>query len=271
MRRATEYKVPSVVITFHPHPRIVLNKNPETLTLLNSLNERIRHIGSAGVDILCVAEFTEAFSRLSYSEYLLLLRNKLGLRHLVVGYDHHFGHNREGGPENVHALCRSLDIGFEEVPAVVVNGMEVSSTKIRHALLEGRVSEARAMLGYAYTLSGSVVRGDGLGRRLGFPTANIVPDDALKLIPAEGIYAVHVQGPHFQSPGMAYIGRRPTLSVNHRQIETHIFHFHDDLYGQTLMLQFLDFVRHDRKFETLEALAQALQHDAMTIKALLGS
>lgn len=270
-RRASEINALSVVITFHPHPRIVLKKNPESLTLLNTLDERIRLIETTHIDVLCVAEFSEAFSRLSYSEYLHLLRERTGLRHLVAGYDHHFGHNREGGPEKVQALCRELGIGFEEVPAVVVNGTQVSSTKIRQALTEGRVSEARAMLGYPYPLGGKVVRGDGLGRRLGFPTANIVPDDPLKLIPAEGIYAVQVSGQGFQSTGMAYIGRRPTLPNNQRQIEVHIFDFNKDLYEQSLTLHFLNFVRNDRKFSSLDELARALQHDALTVKALLGA
>lgn len=270
-KRSAEIQTPSVVITFHPHPRIVLRKNPESLTLLNTLEERIRLIGAEQVDILCVAEFSEAFSQLSYRDYLNLLREKAGVRHLVAGYDHHFGHNREGGPEKVQALCRELGIGFEEVPAIVVNGMQVSSTKIRQALSEGRVSEARAMLGYPYPLGGTVVRGDGLGRKLGFPTANILPHDPLKLIPAEGIYAVEVSGPNFRGAGMAYIGRRPTLSHNHRQIEVHIFNFNQDLYQQSLTLHFLDFVRHDRRFDSLDELAQALQHDALTVKSLLGA
>ncbi|MCX7650676.1 MAG: riboflavin biosynthesis protein RibF [Flavobacteriales bacterium] len=268
-QKAKENGWRSLAITFHPHPRLVLKKNPENLALLNTLEERVERLGKTGLDALCVVEFTEALGRLDYAEYMALLLAKTGLRHLVVGYDHHFGRDRGGDPERIRALSAQLGIGFEEVPAVQTEGFQISSTKIRQALDRGDVRLARTMLGYAYPLSGQVVQGDGLGRALGFPTANLQPLDPLKLVPAAGIYAVFVQGRDFSGAGMAYIGNRPTLPESGRRIEVHIFDFERTLYGEIMTLHFHEFVRQDVRFDSLESLAQALQADARTVRALL--
>lgn len=267
---ACEKALRSLVVTFHPHPRLVLQKNPETLTFLNTLEERVARIESAGVQALCIVEFTPAFSRLDPSEYLRLLQEKAGLTHLVVGYDHHFGRDRRGSPAEIRPLCKSWGLGFEEVPPVELAGIQISSTKIRRALWEGRVADANAMLGYTYSLEAVVVQGDGLGRRLGFPTANLRPLDPLKLVPAHGIYAAEIMLDERLMYGMAYVGERPTLDKSGRQVEVHIFDFNQSIYGKKLTLRFVDYLRSDSRFPSLDHLAQALQEDARTARRRLG-
>ncbi|MCS6981532.1 MAG: bifunctional riboflavin kinase/FAD synthetase [Flavobacteriales bacterium] len=269
-RIASERSLRSLVVTFHPHPRIVLQKNPETLTLLNSLKERMIRIGKSGVQALCIVEFTPSFSLLEPDEYLRLLKEKAGLQYLVVGYDHHFGRERRGSPAAIQPLCKDWGIGFEQVDPVEWNGVQISSTKIRQALREGRVADANTMLGYTYSLEAVVVKGDGLGRQLGFPTANLRPRDPLKLVPVHGIYAAEIVLDNRLYYGMAYVGERPTLEKSGRQVEVHIFDFNQSIYGKKLTLRFVDYLRADSRFPSLDHLAQALQEDARTARRRLG-
>jgi len=266
---AKEKNLRSVAITFNPHPRLVLNKDPHNLSLLNELEERLTLLRRSGVDVICLADFTKEFSHQTFQDYISFLYKKCGLRNLVVGYDHHLGHNREGGPEKVRELCLTLGIGYDTVGPILIHNIAVSSTKIRHALKQGSITIANEMLGYQYGFSAVVVPGDGLGRTLGFPTANLQPVDPLKVIPGEGIYAVSVIIHHREFPAMAYIGSRPTLSNSKRQIEVHIFDFNDNLYEQKLHVKFHQFIRSDTRFDSLNDLAQALQEDSRVIRQIL--
>jgi len=256
----------SVIITFHPHPRMVV-KSDSGIQLLNSFPEKIGRLQFSGVDHLVVIPFNEAFASQSASEYVknFLVAN-FHPHTIVIGYDHRFGKGREGDYKLLEKL--GLEFGYlvREIPEQVLNEITVSSTKIRKALLAGDIETANACLGYDYIISGEVIQGNQLGRTLGFPTANIEPTDPDKLIPGNGVYAVEVgifygNGLHAGLKGMLNIGNRPTIDGRNRVIEVNIFDFSGDLYGKTLIITFKKRLRDEEKFNGLEALKLQLEKD----------
>lgn len=252
----------TLLITFHPHPRLVLFPDDNDLVLLNTQPEKIELLASFGVDNLLIIPFTKEFSRLSSLDFVrTILVNKIKTKKLVIGYNHHFGRNREGSFEHLKEYGPVYGFEVEEIPAIDVDSIEISSTKIRKALMAGQVKKAASYLGHEYALSGTVVKGKQLGRTLGYPTANIEVNDKHKLIPANGIYAVLVKHEDITYKGMMSIGVNPTVGGTKRTIEVNIFDFDKDIYGQTLKIYFKDWLRNEEKFNGLDALVTQLIKD----------
>ena len=260
----------SVVVTFWPHPRMVLKPNDPPIPLLTTFEEKLELLKDVGIDHLVQIPFTQQFSQLSSEAFIRqVLVNKIGTRHLVIGYDHHFGRNREGSFEYLKEHAHEYGFAVEEISRQDVDHVGVSSTKIRQALEEGDVQTAYEYLGRPYRLTGLVVQGDQLGRDLGYPTANLNIESPHKLIPVDGIYAVHVWHRQHRYEGMLYIGHRPTIRGKTRNIEVNIFNFDQSIYNEELRVDLLEYIRGDRTFDTLEELAAQLGQDKQAALALL--
>ncbi|MHA6247688.1 bifunctional riboflavin kinase/FAD synthetase [Pontibacter sp. CAU 1760] len=260
--RARSSNGQSVVITYWPHPRLVLFPEDNDLKLLSTIEERIEQLRSFGIDYLLIIPFTKQFSRTSSRSFITdVLVRSIGTKVLVIGYDHRFGKNREGSFDNLKA--RSTQYGFEveEIPRQDVDEVGVSSTKIRRALEEGDVDTAHRYLGRLYTLTSRVVEGDKIGRTIGYPTANLALPESHKLVPANGVYAVWVKHDQQCWPGMMNIGTRPTVGGQQLRLEVHLLGFEGDLYGQTLTVEFVSMLRQEQKFEGLEDLKAQLALD----------
>ncbi len=247
----------SAVLTFWPHPRFVLGKN--NLQLLTTLEEKIELISDAGIDYFIKIPFTKEFSQYSSSRFIKeVLVDGIGTNKLVIGYDHRFGKNREGSFEYLVKHAESFGFTVEEIPAQDIDNIAVSSSKIRNALLEGQIDIGNEYLGRSYSITGQVVAGEKVGRSMGFPTANIEIKEEYKLIPADGIYAVQVIYGKQTFGGMLYIGPRPTLNGTNRSIEVNIFEFDQDIYHQTITIQFIAQIRQDARFDSIDALKDQL-------------
>lgn len=258
---AERTKGETVVITFWPHPRLVLNPDAD-LKLLNTFEEKTELIRDQGVHHLLRIPFTKEFSQLTSEDFITkILVEKIGTKKLVIGYDHHFGKNREGSFEQLKINGPKYGFEVEEILRQDVDHIAVSSTKIRKALETSDLTTATHLLGRPYSLRGMVIRGDRLGREIGFPTANLEIDSAHKLIPADGIYAVTVQHEHAVHHGMLYIGNRPTVDGSKKNIEVNILNFKRDIYGETLSVHLHELIRGDRKFNDLEALKLQIKRD----------
>lgn len=252
----------AVVITFWPHPRLVLHPEDDSLKLLNTFEEKAELLKDQGIQHLVRIPFTKEFSQVSSEEFIdQILVKTIGTKKLVIGYDHRFGKNREGSFEQLKANSPKYGFEVEEIPRQDVDNVGVSSTKIRKALEEGDLDTATHLLGKAYSITGRVVMGDKLGRLLGFPTANIEIDTKYKLIPVDGIYAVSVMHEHNRYKAMLYIGNRPTVNGRKQNIEVNIFDFNKDIYGDSLTVHFHRLIRKDSKFNDLEALSRQLHRD----------
>ena len=257
----------SVLMTFDPHPRKVLQ--PETpLKLLSTLEEKIDRLSATGLEHLIVQEFSLEFSRIRSLEFVRnLLVEQIGVRKLVIGHDHHFGRNREGSFEHLREFGPVYGFEVEEIPAFDVDELAVSSTKIRTALAEGAVDRAASFLGYDYGLDVRVVKGDQIGRTLGFPTANLEALDPEKMLPAQGVYAVRVldaQGRRLS--GMAHLGPRPALGKIEERFEVHLFDFTGDLYESNLRIEFVQRLRPIVSLSGVEALIDQLKLDEIDAK-----
>jgi riboflavin kinase / FMN adenylyltransferase len=252
----------TVVLTFWPHPRLVLKPEDTSLKLLNTFEEKAELLKEQGIQHLIRIPFTKEFSQITGEEFISrVLVDTIGTKKLVIGYDHHFGKNREGSFEQLKANAPKYGFEVEEIPRQEVDHLGVSSTAIRHALEEGDIETATHLLGKPYSLTGRVIAGDKLGRILGFPTANIDIDTKFKLIPSDGIYAVTVVHEHQLYHGMLYIGNRPTIQGSKRNIEVNIFGFNEEIYGQALTINFYKRLRNDIQFHDLEELKTQLFED----------
>lgn len=252
----------SVVITFWPHPRLVLNHD-KSIKLLSTLEEKITLLDSFGIEHLLVIPFNQEFSKLSSEDFIQrILINAVGTKKLVIGYDHRFGKNREGGFEYLQENASRLGFVVEEIPKQEIEEIAVSSTKIRKALQEGRVETASHYLDRPYELTGKVIKGNQIGRTIGFPTANIQINDANKLIPKEGIYAVKIRVGGKILKGMLNIGKRPTVDEKGiKVIEANIFDFEEYIYDEEIAVLFYKFLRNEQKFSSLEDLKTQLKKD----------
>ncbi|MEK6478246.1 bifunctional riboflavin kinase/FAD synthetase [Catalinimonas sp. 4WD22] len=261
----------TVVVTFWPHPRLVLHPEDDTLKLLSTFEEKVKIFEQLGIDHVVRIPFTKEFSQLSSDEFIRnVLVKKIGTQYLVIGYDHRFGKNREGSFEYLKENADKYGFQVEEIPRQDVDHVGVSSTKIRQALEEGDIFTASEYLGRPYQISGEVVKGDQLGRSWGFPTANLVIPERYKLIPKDGIYACKVRWNEHQYEGMMYIGVRPTINGIQRNIEVNIFDFDKQIYGETLQVEFIGKIRGDMKYENIELLKAQLavdREDALKILA----
>jgi riboflavin kinase/FMN adenylyltransferase len=252
----------TVVITYWPHPRLVLHPEDDSLRLLNTFEEKADLLKDQGIQHLIRIPFTREFSRLSSEQFIReILVDRIGTRKLVIGYDHHFGKNREGSFEQLKVDGPRYGFDVEEIPRQEVDNVAVSSTTIRKALDVGDVTTANHFLGQPYRITGRVVTGDKIGRTIGFPTANIDVESKYKLIPFDGIYAVTVAHAAQTYKGMLYIGTRPTLQGTRRVVEVNIFDFRNDIYGDTLTIHFHTRIRNDETFPDLESLQAKLHED----------
>ncbi|ALL04674.1 riboflavin biosynthesis protein RibF [Pedobacter sp. PACM 27299] len=258
----------SVILTFFPHPRMIIDPENQDLKLINTIEEKIKILSELGVDHLIITPFTRDFSNLSPAEYIKnILVDTIGIKQLIVGYDHRFGKDRKGGLQELEMLSKQFDYKIEEIAEQDVDDVGVSSTKIRKALLNGEVALAANYLGYNFSIHGRVIKGDKIGRTIGFPTANIFLEETYKLIPSDGIYAVTIDMGTESYKGMAYIGQRPTINGMTRNIEVNIFDFNKEIYGQYITMTFLEFLRHDVKFTGLETLKIQLHQDKLATLA----
>lgn len=267
---AEKYNGETVVITFWPHPRLVLYPEENTLQVLNTFEEKAELLKEQGIQHLLRIPFTKEFSQKSSQQFIdKILVKQIGTKKLVIGYDHRFGKNREGSFEQLKINGPKFGFDVEEIPRQDVDNIGVSSTKIRNALVEGDIETANHFLGRPYSISGRVIKGEKLGRVLGFPTANVEVDSHYKLIPAEGIYTVTVAHGYQIYGGMLYIGHRPTLGGTQRSIEVNIFDFDKDIYGENITVNLMAPIRKDAHFDDLEALKKQLVADkASAINAL---
>jgi riboflavin kinase/FMN adenylyltransferase len=260
----------TVVITFWPHPRLVLKPEDDALKLLNTFEEKAELLKQQGIQHLIRIPFTKEFSQYSSEEFIhKILIDTIGTKKLVIGYDHRFGHNREGSFEQLKINAPQYGFEVEEIPRQDVDHVGVSSSKIRKALEEGDIDTATHFLGQPYSVTGRVVVGDKLGRLLGYPTANIEVDTKYKLIPADGIYAVTILHEHTAHKGMLYIGHRPTINGTRRNIEVNIFDFNKEIYGESLTIYFQKFIRGDMKFADLDALKEQMALDKIAAHHVL--
>ena len=255
----------TVLLTFFPHPRMVLFSDND-LKLITSQHEKIDLLRKAGVDHLIIHPFSKVFSRLSSVEFVRdVLVNKIGTSRLVIGYNHHFGRNREGSFEHLKEYGPVYGFQVEEICAQDVDAVSVSSTKIRKALESGDLKTAKVYLGHQFQLSGTVVVGENLGNKIGFPTANIQVLDAHKLIPANGVYAVRVLVREKEYLGMLNIGNRPTVKGISKTIEVHIINFNASIYGEEITVVFEGWIRKEQKFKNIEALQCQLLKDKQIV------
>ncbi|NOS90661.1 MAG: bifunctional riboflavin kinase/FAD synthetase [Cyclobacteriaceae bacterium] len=260
----------TVVITYWPHPRLLLKPEDTSLKLLNTFEEKAELLKEQGIQHLLRIPFTKEFSQLTSKEFISsILIDKIGTKKLVIGYDHRFGNNREGSFEQLKLSAPAYGFDVEEIARQDVDHVTVSSSKIRKALEEADLDTASHLLGRKYSMSGRVVKGDKLGRVLGYPTANIDLDSRLKLIPSDGIYAVTILYEHTLYKGMLYIGNRPTVDGSKRVIEVNLFNFSKEIYGETLTVYFHQLIRLDSKFQDLEALKTQLGLDKLDALRLL--
>lgn len=266
---AAEQGLPAAVITFPTHPRSVLQQAYQP-RLLNSFEDKLCLLATTGVDYCIVLDFTEALSQLSAEAFLQILATEWKVKGLVIGYDHRFGHDRQDGFEEYVQYGKRWGIEVLKAAPFDAGHTAVSSSEIRHLLQEGQVEQAAQLLTYAYHLSGRIVSGYKVGRTLGFPTANIRPDDPQQLLPGIGVYAVWVEVAGERHKGMLYIGSRPTLDNGSQvSIEVHILHFSGDIYDDPIRVTFVHFVRGGVKFDSLEALKAQLTHDQEVVDQLL--
>ncbi|MBN31426.1 MAG: riboflavin biosynthesis protein RibF [Crocinitomicaceae bacterium] len=274
--RASEIKGESVLLTFHPHPRTVLYPEHHKLHLLNTIEERQSLLDQTGLDHLIIHPFTERLSRMTPLEYVRELFAE-GIRPsvVIVGYDHRFGRNREGSFESLINLGKVFDFEVEELPAHTVENTRVSSTKVREAIADGDMARARMWLGQPYPLAGRVIRGEQLGRKLGFPTANLDCEETLKQMPGRGVYAVwaRIAGVSDWQPAIVNMGTRPT--VQHHGVaetmEVHMLEGGRQCYDETIELLFIERLRDEMKFKGLKALQKQLQQDALKARSLLAN
>ena len=262
VREAKANNGKSILITFWPHPRFILNPKDDSLKLLSTFEEKVDLVEQIGIDYIVKLTFTPAFSNLSADHFVRqVLVDGVGTNKLFIGYDHHFGNNREGNIEFLKE--RSQGYGFDvlEILRQDIDDIGVSSTKIRNAISSGNIPLASTLLGREYSLTGTVIHGQKRGRSIGFPTANIQMSEPFKLLPGDGAYAVKVIWEDKTFDGMLNIGFRPTLGGSVKSIEVHLINFEGELYDQNLIIQFVEFIRPEMKFDSLESLKNQLEVD----------
>ena len=286
IEKAHQINGESVILTFFPHPRMILHPEDHQLKMINTMAEKAMLLEKLGIHHLIITPFTRDFSNQSPQEYIeQVLLQKIGMKAMVIGYDHRFGKDRSGNLAELQQFSKVYNYDIDEIPEQDIADVAVSSTRIRKALSKGDVDVANKLMSHPFSLTGKVIRGDQIGRTLGYPTANLFIEESYKIIPSDGIYAVEVEikdsrnknqvidNPfqpnqseikHQKSKiykGMAYIGHRPTINGMSQNIEVNIFDFAEDIYHQSIQLNFLHFIRHDIKFEGLEKLTEQLSRD----------
>lgn len=262
-------KYESLVLTFFPHPRMVLQEHSD-IKLLNTIDEKIDLLEKIGIENLVIHPFDEAFSRLTAEEFVSnILVDRFHIQKIVIGHDHRFGRNRTANIDDLIAYGKEYGFEVEQISVQEINDISVSSTKIRNALLEGDMALANDYLGYNYFLTGNIVKGKQLGRTIGFPTANLKIEENYKLIPQNGVYIVKSIIDGQSVFGMMNIGFNPTVDGQKQSIEIHYFDFNADLYNQKISVSILQRIRSEQKFESVELLKEQLVKDKKTALAFL--
>jgi riboflavin kinase / FMN adenylyltransferase len=272
---AKEREAESVLLTFHPHPRMVLYPDSHTVRLIDTVDEKLEKLEALGLDTVILYPFTSRFSAMSAEDFVRdILVKKIGVKEMVVGYDHHFGRNREGDFAQLQELGKDLGFTVREISAHSAAGTAVSSTKVRKALSEGDMLLASELLGRPYQINGTVVHGNKLGRTIGFPTANIEINEATKMLPAFGVYAVKAELNGRKFDGVMNIGNKPTVQQSEKVfVEVFLFDFSEDIYGETLRVNVFERLRGEQRFGSIEALKEQLGKDeknARTVLAAIG-
>ncbi len=266
---AEKENLQAIVLTFFPHPRMVVQKDT-TIKMLNTIDEKNNLMETEGVDHLVVKKFTKEFSRLSAQDYVRdILVDTLHVKHIIIGYDHHFGRNRIANTNDLKAFGEIYGFKVTEISAQEIDEVTVSSTKIRKALLDGDIKTANTFLGYNFMLTGIVIKGKGLGKQLKFPTANISIKESYKLIPKNGVYVVKAKIEDAVVFGMMNIGTNPTVNGKVQSIEVHFFDFSKDIYGLQLEVEILERLRDEQKFGSLDDLKDQLAKDLINSKQFL--
>jgi len=261
IKSAKKKDATSVLLTFFPHPRMILQKSTE-IKLINTIDERIELLNKIGLEAIVIQPFSKKFSRLSALEFTRsILVNTLNISRLIIGYDHHFGKNREGNFELLEEYGHTYDFKVKKISQQDINNIAVSSTKIRLAIESGEIEKANNYLGYNFMLSGKVVKGKNLGEKIGFPTANLFIKEKYKLIPKTGAYTVKAVINKKVVFGMMNIGYRPTISGENQTVEVHFFDFNENLYDKIIQVEVLNFLRDEQKFDSVEALQKQLVKD----------
>ncbi len=274
-KKAKQIEGETVVITFYPHPRIVLGNDTSNLKFIKTEKKKREHIAQAGIDHLIVVNFTKEFARQSSEQFVKdLIVDYINPSEMIIGYDHHFGKDREGSYTNLLKLGEKYGFKVSKVDEKYIYNSAISSTRIRELLKEGNVSQANKLLGHEYSITGTVVKGQSIGFNLGFPTANIELEDQFKLIAAVGVYACRVMVDGKIYKGMSNIGYRPTIEKsendnNEITIEVNIFDFNRNIYGQEIIIYFVDWMRNEKKFESKEALSEQLGKDKIVANRIL--
>lgn len=268
-----EKNLRSFLITFEPHPQIILRNKIPDIKLLTTLDEKLRLFENAGIENVLVINFTEEFSKTSSREFFeKYIYSGIGISDLVLGYDHLFGHNREGSYETLKELSKIYNFNIHKVDEIDIDGKPISSTRIRKALAEGNTEEANKLLGYEYSFDGIVVEGDKVGRSIGYPTINMKMLTENKVLPKEGIYCVKLKFNNNIYYGMMYHGFRPTLSEGTiRALEIHIFDFNKTVYGELFTIYFIKRLRDDMKFNTKEELIAQINNDKVQSLKIINS
>ena len=268
---AKKTKGKSVLLTFSPHPRHVLHKDNQDMKLITTLQEKQDLINQAGLDNLVIHEFTKKFSRIKPVNFVRdILVEQLNVHTLVIGYDHHFGRNREGSIQELTTLADLYDFNIEKIDPQYFEDVTVSSSKIRKLIEKGEMAKSKQYLGYEFMLNGKVIKGNSLGKTINFPTANIVVEDKWKILPADGVYAVKIVLEAKEYKGMMNIGQKPTVDGNGISLEVNIFDFNQDIYGKGIEIRFVKRIRDERKFEDLQGLKKQLLIDRNKARQILG-
>ncbi len=261
VKSAKKNNATSILLTFFPHPRMVLQKDVG-IKLINTIDERIQLLKKTGIDTLVVYPFDETFANQTALNFVRnFLVAKLNIVKLFIGYDHRFGKNREGDFEHLKEYGHAYNFGVKEISKLDINNIGVSSTKIRLAIENGEIEKANQYLGYHFMITGSVVKGKNLGEKIGFPTANLFVKENYKLLPKTGAYIVKTVINNNVIYGMMNIGYRPTLKGKHQTIEVHFFDFKENLYDKIIQIEVLKFLRNEQKFESVQNLKKQLKTD----------
>jgi riboflavin kinase / FMN adenylyltransferase len=266
-----EKNLRSVIVTFDPHPQFILRNKNTTIKLLSTTEEKLQEFEKLGIDLVYILNFTKEFSEISaedfYRHYLI---ENTGLTDIVFGYDHNFGRNREGNYDTLKDFSKKFGIEVHKVDEFKINGYKVNSSTIREFLSEGEVEKAVYILGHNYYLTGNVVYGDRRGSTIGFPTANVKPLSEYKLVPKNGVYFVSAEVKGKKYFGMMNIGKRPTIAEQSEIfLEVNIFDFDDNIYGENIKIDFIKYLREEKKFGSLDELVQQLNRDKETCKKLI--
>ena len=265
----------SILFTFYPHPRMVVFPDSHNLKLIQTIDEKIESLRDFGLDNLIIYPFTKEFSRLTAYEFVRdILVNKLKVKKLVIGYDHHFGRNREGDIEFLKETANIFDFEVIEISAQEIDEVNVSSTKIRNSLLDGNIEKANGFLGRSFSVEGEVVKGNMLGREIGYPTINIQLSNTHKIMPLDGVYAVKILIQGVQYNGMMNIGQNPTVrdkTIDLKKYEAHVFDFNEEIYGEQVKILFHHYIRKEKSFDNLEELKAQIQTDEKNIRHYFNS